>query len=66
MCFAIPLKVVKITGKVADMEDGRSVRLGDLTDIKRGDYLEVYADLAVNKLETKEALEIRKLIKKSQ
>ena len=48
------------------MEDGRVVRLGQLRNIKQGDFLEVFADLAVQKLDKKQALNIRSLIKKSK
>lgn len=65
MCFAIPLKISKITDGKAQMEDGRVVKLGSIKNIKIGDYLEVYADLAVTKLTAKDALNIRKLIKKT-
>lgn len=65
MCFAIPLKIKSIENKIALMEDGRKVRLGPVT-AKVGDYLEVYADMAVGKLSNKQALETRKLIKASQ
>lgn len=66
MCFAIPLKVKQVTNNQATMEDGRIVRLGELTNIKKGDYLEVYADIAVLKLPEEQAKSIRRLIKKSQ
>jgi hydrogenase maturation factor len=66
MCFSIPLKVLKIAGKTAEMEDGRMVRLGELADIAAGDYLEVYADMAVTKIPPAQAQKIRTLIKASQ
>lgn len=66
MCFAIPLKVKRVKNNQAEMEDGRVVKLGELTKIKQGDYLEVYADIAVQKLPDGEAKSIRRLIKKSQ
>ena len=66
MCFAIPLKIKQIKeDNLAIMENGRQVRLGDIK-AKRGDYLQVYADAAVEKLTDKQALSIRRLIKKSQ
>ena len=66
MCFAIPLKVTKVTGKTAVMENGRVVKLGSLEKVVRGDYLEVYANVAVQKMAKGDALSIRKLIKQSQ
>ncbi len=64
MCFSIPLKIKKIQDGKAEMEDGRRVRLGEFGDVQAGDYLEVYADIAVQKLDKKQALDIRKLIKR--
>lgn len=32
------------------MEDGREVRVGLIKDIKVGDYLEVYGDVALGKV----------------
>lgn len=66
MCFAIPLKIKKIKNRTAEMEDGRLVRLGSLDQVRVGDYLEVYADLAVNRLKPNDAQQIRRLIKRSQ
>jgi hypothetical protein len=49
MCQVTFLKVTKIRGGKAEMSDGRTVLLGPLAGIRKGDYLEVYADLAVAK-----------------
>ena len=65
MCFAIPLQVKEIKKNTAVMENGRKVRLGNVS-ANTGDYLEVYADVAVNKISSKQALSIRRLIKKVQ
>jgi hydrogenase maturation factor len=66
MCFSIPLKIKYLKNGLAKMEDGRTVRLGNLKNISQGDYLEVYADMAVHKLSKKQALDIRRLIKQSK
>ncbi len=50
MCINMPLKVVKITNDTAVMEDGREVRIGLIKDLKNGDYLEVYGDVALEKV----------------
>lgn len=63
MCFAIPLKVKRVLGTNALMENGRIVGLGDIKKLKAGDFLEVYADMAVRKLSKTQAREIRALIK---
>lgn len=54
------------TEKTALMEDGRTVRLGNIGKVKVGEYLEVYADLAVTKLSEKDALSVRRLIKQTK
>ncbi len=59
MCLNTILQVKTITENSALMEDGRTVRLGPLTGIKTGDYLEVYANLAFRKIDAYEAQSIR-------
>ena len=61
MCLAIPVKVKKIAGQRAEIEDGKKVDISLVQDLKVGDYLLVHADLAINKLDEKEAREIIKL-----
>ena len=51
MCMSVHLKVKTVAKKNAFMEDGRIVKLGGLQDVAPGDYLEVYADLALGKIE---------------
>jgi hydrogenase maturation factor len=51
MCIQMPGKVQRVEGRYATMEDGRKVRLGPLQGVKTGDYLEVYADIALAKIE---------------
>ena len=57
MCISMPLKVRDVIESIAIMEDGRSVRLGLLKDVQAGDYLEVYADVAMGKIQKAEALD---------
>ncbi len=45
------------------MEDGRWVKLGNI-QAGSGDYLQVYADAAVEKLTKQNAIKVRRLIKK--
>jgi len=62
MCIQVPGKVRAIEGALAIMEDGRKVRLGPLQDVKAGDCLEVYADVALGKInENNESNENNKL-----
>jgi hypothetical protein len=58
MCAALILKVVSVKNSFATMQDKRIVHTGNLKDIKPGDYLEVYADIAVNKVDQKDAQSI--------
>jgi hydrogenase assembly chaperone HypC/HupF len=63
MCFALPLRVVSCSKKQAKMEDGRKVNLSIVGLAKRGDWLLVQSNLAVDKLTQKEALSMRSAIK---
>jgi hypothetical protein len=58
MCQATHLKVIKVSGRKAVMSDGRTVLLAELTGIKKGDCLEVFADLAIAKTDPKEVQSI--------
>ncbi len=57
MCINIPKKVIEINGDIATMEDGTKVRIGMVKDVKVGDPLEVYGDVAIGKVDTREASE---------
>lgn len=50
MCVSVIKKVMSVSSKTAVMEDGRTVRLDGVNRVSAGDYLEVYADLAVAKI----------------
>jgi|WetSurMetagenome_2_1015567.scaffolds.fasta_scaffold588163_2 hypothetical protein len=50
MCTNSILQVKELTGTTAIMSDGRKVHLGPLHKISVGDYLEVYADIAIEKV----------------
>lgn len=66
MCLAIPAKIVSIKGKMAEVKDNHGQKKVSLILIKKariGDYLLVHADLAINKINKSEALEIIKLNK---
>ena len=65
MCLAIPVKVIKkIDQYKYKIEDGRSVDVSLIPDVKVGDWLLCHADLAVNKVDAKEAKDILKLANK--
>lgn len=69
MCLAIPSKVIKIKDGWATVESGdhtHKANLSLLKDAKVGDYILVHADLALNKIEKKEAKAILAIIKKQE
>ena len=66
MCLATPAKIVSIKGKMAEVKDSHGEKKVSLMLIKKarvGDYLLVHSDLAINKIDKSEALEIIKLNK---
>ncbi len=42
------------------MQSGRLVRLADVSEVSVGDFLEVYADIAIRKVEAAEARDIQR------
>ncbi len=64
MCIATPVKIIKkIDDKRCEVEGGRIVDLSLVPDTQKGDWLLCHADLAINKVEAKEAKDILKLNK---
>ncbi|MBM2820438.1 MAG: hypothetical protein HW405_198 [Candidatus Berkelbacteria bacterium] len=62
MCIATPVRIKsQISSSKFQIEDGRVVDVFLVPDCKIGDWLLCHADLAINKLEDKEAKEILKL-----
>ncbi|AIS51342.1 hydrogenase assembly chaperone HypC [Thermoanaerobacter kivui] len=58
MCIAVPSKAIKIEGKVAETELGgviRRVSIEMVPDVKVGDYVMVYAGLAISVVDKEEA-----------
>lgn len=58
MCIAVPSKVVKIEGKVAETElDGliRRVSVEMVPEVKVGDYVMIHAGLAISIVDKDEA-----------
>lgn len=65
MCLAMPVKIEsKIAKAKYQIEDGRIVDTSLVPDAQVGDWLLCHADLAVNKINEKEARNIFKLVKK--
>ena len=61
MCLASPVKIIKILGKTAEVEDSHGKKLVRLDLIKKpkvNDYLLAHGDLAISKLNREEAKEI--------
>jgi len=64
MCLAIPMKVVSISGPVAQVEEGgvrREVRVDLIEGVAVGDYVIVHAGIAIERLDPAEAEETRRL-----
>ena len=62
MCFQIPKQIKSIRNNDAIVEGDISVKLGNLK-VTTGDYVLVYGNMAVEKLDSKKALEMRKTIR---
>jgi hydrogenase expression/formation protein HypC len=66
MCLAIPGKVIKIEKDWATVQSGgheHRVNLNLLKDVKKGDYLLVHEELAINKIPAEEAKQIIAMVK---
>ena len=67
MCLTLPMQVKRIAnGKtyVDDKKSERLVKIGFTDQVKKGDWLLVNADLAINKVTAKEAQDLKKLLNK--
>jgi len=66
MCLAIPVKVVKVKGTLAEVDMSGVKRQADirfLENIKPGDYILLHAGFAIEKINKKEAQKTLKLLK---
>lgn len=63
MCLATPVKIKKIENNRALLENGQEVDVSLVDSPSPGEWLLCHADLAINKVEEKEAKEILKLVK---
>jgi hydrogenase expression/formation protein HypC len=66
MCLAIPMRIDRIEGAVAEVEvDGvrRRARLDLLPDAKIGDYVLIHAGLAIAVVDEEEARETLSLLR---
>ena len=65
MCLAMPMKISKIDGALAQCEAGgltQDIRIDFITDAQPGDYVMVHAGFAIEKMSEKEALENMELL----
>ena len=65
MCLAMPMKINKIDGSLAQCEAGgltQDIRIDFITDPQPGDYVMVHAGFAIGKMSENEALENMELL----
>ncbi len=65
MCLAMPMKINKIEGSLAQCEAGgltQDIRIDFIRDAHPGDYVMVHAGFAIEKMSEKEALENMELL----
>ena len=63
MCLTMPVQIKKVKGLKAELADGRKVNLAFSGKLKKGDWVLANANLAVAKISTKEAKEIKDYFK---
>ena len=64
MCLAVPVKIIKIDGKEADVEIGgisRRISIWLTPDVKAGDYVLLHTGYAISVVDQEEAAETLKL-----
>lgn len=67
MCLAVPMKILSIDGDFAIAEAAglkKKISIQLLAGIKVGDYTIVHAGFAIQKLDTKDALETLDILKR--
>ena len=50
MCIQLVRRVKELRGDIALMDDGRKVRIAMIANVRVGDLLEVYGDIALGKV----------------
>lgn len=63
MCFAVPLKVLDVNKRRAKLEGGLKVAFDKDMIVKKGQYVRVLGDVAVDALTVQEGQQVRRLIK---
>jgi len=69
MCLAVPSKIIKIKGTMAEVDAGGIIKKVDvrlLKGIKKGEYVLVHAGFAIQKLSPADAAETLALFKEMQ
>lgn len=65
MCLAIPMKIKRLEGEMAQVEAGslmRRINIQMISNIRIGDYVLVHAGFAIEKLDPKKAQETLRLL----
>jgi hydrogenase expression/formation protein HypC len=65
MCLATPLKIKEIKGEKAVVESGdhdHTIDLSLIKDPKIGDYVLVHGEMAINKVDEKDAKKILEIV----
>lgn len=63
MCFSVPLKVLGVKKRHAELEGGLKMALDQDMTVKKGQYVRVLGNVAVDTLTVQEGQRIRHLIK---
>ncbi len=66
MCLAIPAKIIKIKGEIAEVEIGgirKETSIALVKDVKEGDYVLIHTGYAIAKINEEEAKELIELWK---
>ncbi|MCK4997319.1 HypC/HybG/HupF family hydrogenase formation chaperone [Candidatus Pacearchaeota archaeon] len=67
MCYAIPAKIIEITGDMARVDYGgvmKDVNINLVDNLCVGDFVLIHAGFAIEKLNKKSALESLEIIKR--
>ncbi|MCC6013734.1 MAG: HypC/HybG/HupF family hydrogenase formation chaperone [Candidatus Verstraetearchaeota archaeon] len=64
MCLAVPAKIIKIKGELAEVDVGgikKEISIALVKDVKEGDYVLVHTGYAIAKINEEEAKELIEL-----
>jgi hydrogenase expression/formation protein HypC len=66
LCLAIPAKIIKIKGELAEVDVGgikKEISIALVKDVKEGDYVLIHTGYAIAKINEEEAKELIELWK---